>query len=744
MSGWNEANAAGPMGPGAVTLLEGASFCISSANGDMDPGSPQGAFFNDTRFIGEWNLTVNGSPIEALSAVTPDPHRAHFIGRVPATISGESTLLVERERSLEHGLTERITVRNHSLVEVECRLALVVDTDFADLFEVKEGRVSRRWTQSRRSERENLILESKWNGRSQGLVVICKGAQVQGRSLVADLVVPAHGERVWTISAAPHQGTAGTAHSESEGTKHRQTPNLFTPAEPSATLRRITEWRAAMPVADLGDDAVEKVIRRSQEDLGSLRIFDSAHPDRVVVAAGAPWFMALFGRDSLFASYMSLLLDPSLALGTLRTLADYQGKAVNPLTEEEPGRILHEVRLGVSTAEDLAGSGIYYGTADATPLFVAGLGELNRWGLEAEAVQDLLPAADKALEWIENYGDRDGDGFIEYERHTEQGLRNQGWKDSWDGINFADGSLAEPPIALCEVQAYSYSAYLGRALIALTNGDTATAQRCSAKAGALKRAFNDRFWLPDRGYFAIALDGDKRPVDSLASNMGHCLWTGIIDQDKAAAVVEHLMSPEMFTGWGIRTLASSMGAYNPASYHNGSVWPHDTTLAAAGMMRYGFVEQAQKVAYALLETADYFGGRLPELFCGLDRRSYPVPVPYPASCSPQAWASAAPVHLIRLLLRFDPILIWNELWLAPALPPGTRFRLDNVPFAGHARISLDVDMRNDSVQVQGLPEHVRLRLGARPPLSELFDLTSSKRSRAAGTENPAEPASGSQ
>ncbi|MDQ0925636.1 glycogen debranching enzyme [Pseudarthrobacter sp. W1I19] len=739
MSGWNAANAAGRMAPGAVTLLEGASFCISSANGDIDPGSPQGAFFNDTRFIGEWNLTVNGSPIEALSAVTPDPYRARFIGRVPATANAESTLLVERERSLEHGLTERVIVRNHSRVEAACRLVLVVDTDFADLFEVKEGRVSRSWTQSRRSEGDNLILESKWNGRSQGLVVTCKDAQVQGRGLAADLVVPAHGERAWTISATPHSGMAATANSASEGTKHGQTLNLVTDAEPSASIRRITEWRTAMPVADLGDDAVERVIRRSQEDLGSLRIFDSAHPDRVVVAAGAPWFMALFGRDSLFASYMSLLLDPSLALGTLRTLAEYQGRAVNPLTEEEPGRILHEVRLGVSTAEDLAGSGIYYGTADATPLFVAGLGELNRWGLEAEAVQELLPAADKALEWMENYGDRDGDGFIEYKRHTEQGLRNQGWKDSWDGINFADGSLAEPPIALCEVQAYSYSAYLGRALIALTNGDTAMAERCSAKAHALKRAFNDRFWLPDRGYFAVALDGDKRPVDSLASNMGHCLWTGIIDEDKAASVVEHLMSPEMFTGWGIRTLASSMGAYNPASYHNGSVWPHDTTLAAAGMMRYGFVEQAQKVAYALLEAADYFGGRLPELFCGLDRRSYPVPVPYPASCSPQAWASAAPVHLIRLLLRFDPILIWNELWLAPALPPGTHFRLDNVPFAGQARISLDVDMRNDSVQVHGLPKHVGLRLGGRPPLSELFDITGSRRSHTASRGKTPEP-----
>ena len=328
---------------------------------------------------------------------------------------------------------------------------------------------------------------------------------------------------------------------------------------------------------------------------------------------------------------------------------------------------------------------------------------------------------------MENYGDRDGDGFIEYQRYTDQGLLNQGWKDSWDGINFADGTLAESPIALCEVQAYAYTAYLGRALIALTNEDTDTAEVCAAKAAKLKQAFNEAFWLPDRGYFAVALDKHKKPVDALASNMGHCLWTGIIDQDKAADVVEHLMSPQMFTGWGIRTLSSEMGAYNPASYHNGSVWPHDSTIVAAGLMRYGFVEEAQRLAYGLLEAADYFGGRLPELFCGLDRERYPVPVPYPASCSPQAWASAAPVHLIRMLLRFDPILIWNELWLAPAFPPGTHFHLDNVPFAGHARISIDVDMNTESFRVEGLPDHVKLRIGSRPPLSDLFQITKSGR-----------------
>jgi glycogen debranching enzyme len=338
-------------------------------------------------------------------------------------------------------------------------------------------------------------------------------------------------------------------------------------------------------------------------------------------------------------------------------------------------------------------------------------------------MQELLPAADRALAWMEEYGDRDGDGFIEYQRKTDHGLRNQGWKDSGDGINFADGTLAEPPIALCEVQGYAYAAYIGRALIATINGDSATADACAAKAARLKEVFNDRFWLPERGYFAVALDGDKKPVDALASNMAHCLWAGIVDDDKAADVAGHLMSPEMFTGWGVRTLASTMGAYNPASYHNGSVWPHDNALAAAGLMRYGFVNEAQKIAYGLLEAAGHFDGRLPELFCGLDRGRYPAPVPYPASCSPQAWASAAPVQLIRSLLRFDPGLPWDELWLAPTLPTdNSRFHLENVPFSGDGRLSIHID--GGSVTVQGLPQGIVLRSEARPTLLELTKMSS--------------------
>jgi glycogen debranching enzyme len=712
MAGWNADNAAGPLGAGAVTLLEGSSFCISSETGDMFSDRPHGAFFHDTRFLAVWNLRINDGPIEALGATPKGPYRAIFIGRAPGRVGrADSPLMVERERVLGVNLTETITIHNYSRVPADCDVSLTADADFADLFEVKEGRQTRRWRETVSAQEHELLVESEWHGHRHGVAVISSEGTVEGHHLIFHPTIPAHGVWQQRITATPLLDGIPLVPGPGPGEK---------PADWEPEQRLLT-WRTSMPIANLDDGAVQRTILRSQEDLGSLRIFDPDHLDRTVVAAGAPWFMALFGRDSLLASLMSLLLDPSLAVGTLKTLADYQGKEVNPVTEEEPGRILHEVRLGASAGMLRGGRNVYYGTADATPLFVAILSELGRWGVAAETVKSLLPAADRALDWIQNYGDRDGDGFVEYQRRTEQGLVNQGWKDSWDGVSFADGTLAEPPIALCEVQAYTYGAYVGRALMALSMGDAGTARHWTEEAARLKEAFNERFWLPDRGYFAIALDGKKRPVDALASNMGHCLWMGIVDQDKAAQVADRLMSPEMFTGWGIRTLASSMGAYNPASYHNGSVWPHDSSLVAHGLMRYGFVEEAQKIAYGLFEAADFFGGRLPELFCGLDRAAYPEPIAYPSSCSPQAWAAAAPIHLIRVLMRFDPGLTWNELWIAPVLPPGFgQFHVDNIPFAGKARLQIDID--KDSVAVGGLPEYIKLHREPRPSLRELLNL----------------------
>jgi glycogen debranching enzyme len=421
---------------------------------------------------------------------------------------------------------------------------------------------------------------------------------------------------------------------------------------------------------------------------------------------------------------MLLPLDPSVALGTLQTLAQLQGNKTDELTEEEPGRILHEVRSGLDAEGALGGGNLYFGSIDATPLFVMLLGELRRWGLARHDVESLLPHADRALEWIERYGDRDGDGFVEYQRATDRGLVNQGWKDSFDSISFASGILAEPPIALSEVQGYVYAAYLARSHFAREAGDEEMAHHFGHKAAKLKQHFNEAFWLPDRGCYALALDADKRPVDSVASNMGHCLWTGIVDEDKAGSVAAHLLSPEMFTGFGVRTLSSKMGAYNPMSYHNGSVWPHDNAIVAAGLMRYGFVAEAQHIALGLLDASEQFGSRLPELFCGFERKDFDAPIPYPTSCTPQAWAAAAPLYLLRTLLRFDPWVPFGHVWCDPVVPEKLLpLRIERLHLEG-ATVAIDVD--RDGWHLEGLPENLELRAGARQPLTATpSDLTRS-------------------
>ena len=704
MAGWNADTAAGPVGAGTVTLVEGSCFCISAANGDIHSELPHGVFHEDTRILSGWSMTVNGQSLEPLAAETKEPYRALFIGRVPRGDGyADSPLIVERLREVADGVIEEITIRNYSGNPVECSVSVGVDSDFADLFEVKEARVQRRWEVVRGADGDSLIISAAWQDLRKAVLVRGRGAVATAGALTYQAVVPASGHWRTRLSVAP-----AAQKDVSRPVRHGT----------SQSDRRHQEWVAKIPRLQMTNRSIERTLRRSYDDLGALRIEDPAYPERIVVAAGAPWFMTLFGRDSLWASEMALPVDPSLALGTLQTLADRQGKVVDPVSEEEPGKILHEVRLGVSSGLALGGKSVYYGSVDATPQFVMTLASVSRWGFAKETIAALLPNADRALDWVRNYGDKDGDGFVEYCRLNDHGLLNQGWKDSWDGINFADGTLAEPPIALCEVQALVYSALQARAWMAYDGGDAGLAAQLTDEAAALKKRFNEAFWLPERGYFAVALDGRKRPVDACASNMGQCLWHGIIDDDKVPMVAERLMSPEMFSGWGVRTLATNMGAYNPASYHNGSVWPHDNAIIAAGLMRYGFVEEAQRIATALLEAADYSDGRLPELFCGFSREQVTEPVPYPTACSPQAWAATTPIMLITSLMRYDAHVSRGGFWMDPALPASYGdLHITNAPLAG-GRITIDITPSGPSVQ--GLPEGITFHREHRPWLSELI------------------------
>jgi glycogen debranching enzyme len=713
----------GRPGSGLVTLLEETTFCISEASGDIVPGGAQGLFFRDTRFISRLELRLDGELPEPVAVQPSDPFASTFLARrPPSPFQADSTLLVIRRRYVGNGMREDITLRNLGREPAAAHLTLAVSGDFADLFEVKEGRAGEggRGRRGRENEDAGDDLETRAvdgalrlrcrRGANVGLVTVTGTGDPSAAPglLTWQVVVPPGGCWTASVQVTPSLDGQEVASRYPEGE----------PIERSAPARRLADWRRRSPHLITSDERLAATFATSAEDLGSLRIFGHGATEQEsheVIAAGAPWFMTLFGRDSLITSWMMLPLDLSLALGTLRTLASLQGERENPLTEEQPGRILHETRSGRDASLALGGGSVYYGTADATPLFVMLLGELARWGLPRQAVDELLPHADRALDWITRYGDRDGDGFVEYQRATDQGLVNQGWKDSFDGITFDSGQIAEPPIALAEVQGYVYAAYRARAHFAAERGEAEAAQHWSGRAGKLRRDFNRAFWLPDRGYFALGLDRDKRPIDALGSNMGHCLWTGIVDREKAASVAGHLVSRPMFSGFGIRTLASGAAAYNPMSYHNGSVWPHDNAICAAGLMRYGFVPQAQQVATAILEAADRFGGRLPELFCGFDRCDFAAPVAYPTSCSPQAWAAAAPFLLLRTLLRFDPAVPSGKVWCAPAVPARLLpLRVEALHIAD-GMASVEVSRRG--WRVDDLPPGLRLIRRARSPLT---------------------------
>jgi glycogen debranching enzyme len=623
-----------------VTVVEGSTFCLSAGSGDITAGAAHGLFLQDARVLSQWELRVDGQPAAPLSVQQVEAFAARFVlRRVP-------NLLVVRERLVADGMRERITVDNFNGDPVTVTLDLYVAADFADLFLVKEGR-------------ENHLTTASAVGPG-GLVLLGRERSVSVRA--TEMPAVTSGLLSWhvTVPARGRWSAEVIVQASIDGMPVRPGFDSGEPLDQTGPARRVRAWRTANAKITATDQRVADVLRCSENDLGALRI-DGPRP---FVAAGAPWFMTLFGRDSLLTAWMALPLDSTLALGTLQTLAESQGTKNDPFTEEEPGRIVHELRRGPDSAALLGGSH-YYGTADATPLFVMLLAEAWRWGADEDAVRALLPAADAALSWVDGHGD-----FVTYKRATERGLANQGWKDSPDAINDAAGKLATPPVALCEVQGYAYAAWLARADLAEAFDEDAAKPR--ARAEALKERFAEAFWLPDRGWYAVALDRDRRPADALTSNAAHCLWTGIASDEHAATLVDRLSGNDMDSGFGLRTLAPAMGAYNPMSYHNGSVWPHDTAIAVAGLLRYahvpGAVELAHRLADGLIDAAGAFGGRLPELYCGFPRGEFAQPVPFPTSCSPQAWASAAPLLLVRSMLGLTPHVPRREVVTSPRLP----------------------------------------------------------------------------
>lgn len=683
---------------GTVTLVDGNTFMVSPPSGDLTGDGIDGLYMLDTRVLSRWQLSLDSQAVESISAVPRGPFSVSLVGRAASEDHAESDLAVIRGRHVGRGLREDLELRYFGLKPRDVVVGLDVASDFASLFEVKGGHAGPDTNGSLSLCDRQLLVEPTGTGPVAAVHVSFTRSP--------DRLV---GSRVeWDVHLEPADTFALCSEISIRVSDHDllASHRCGEPVDDTVPVSRLALWRSSVPRIFSDDQKLTLATSQAVEDLGSLRIFDPDHAERVVVAAGAPWFMTLFGRDSLFTAWMALLVDHQLACGVLASLTDNQGRVEDPETEEQPGRILHEVRYDHQSARLLGGANIYYGTVDATPLFVMLVAELARWSGRSETVEPFLPAVDRALKWMEKIADRDGDGFLEYHRPTGAGLANQGWKDSWDGIRYGDGSVASSPIALCEVQAYAYAAYQGRADLAELCGDPALARAWSAKAEAMRARFDEAFWLADKDWYAIGLDPQKRPIDSLTSNLGHCLWAGIVDQDKSALIADKLTSSAMFTGWGVRTLATGTAGYNPLSYHCGSVWPHDTAITVAGLARYGHDEAVGHIFRGLIDAAAAGGGRLPELFAGFDRGDLPAPVPYPASCSPQAWAAASPLLLVRAVLGLEPDLIRKRVHLRPRLPAGmTRLAIDGLPLGGG---KVRIEVAPDLIEVDGLPEDVEL------------------------------------
>jgi glycogen debranching enzyme len=649
-----------------VSSLQGSTFVVSDRSGDVDasPSEPQGLFYHDTRFLSKWKLTLDGEGLSALS--TDDVHYSFaqfFLVRGTGTVYTDSSVSVLRQRVVGDGFHEDVTVMNHGREPIEVEVRIDAGADFADLFEVKDA-LTKKGTSSQHVEDGKIVLRYTRERylRETWISTTAREAELDEQGITFRIRMEPHGS--WSTCLEVVPALSGDP-DPLERPRYRH-GDVDAKPEGAASLE---EWLAGAPSLESGWRPLEEVYARSLVDLAALRFYPAVlREGQAVPAAGLPWFMALFGRDSLITSYQALPFVPDLAQATLISLALFQSTGDDAFRDAEPGKILHELRFGELTAFEERPHSPYYGSVDSTPLFLIVLDEYERWTGDGDLVQRFEGEARVALQWIDRYGDLDGDGYVEYQRrNTESGLDNQCWKDSHTSIVDRQGALAAPPRAVCEIQGYVYDAKRRCARLAREIWkDEDLAARLEQEARELKERFNRDFWVDGLDCFALALDGQKRQMDSITSNIGHLLWSGIVDENKAGAVARHLVGPGLFSGWGVRTMSCDEVTYNPIAYHLGTVWPHDNSLIAAGLARYGYREEAARISAALLEAATYFDGRLPEAFAGYPREATRFPVEYPTACSPQAWASGTPLLLIRTLLGLDAD--GDELRSDPHLP----------------------------------------------------------------------------
>lgn len=634
-----------------VSLLDGNTFVVSDRLGDLtaQAGREHGFLSEDTRFLSRFVLRVDGGQLDRLGFAQDHHFAAQFYLTPHVGPEEEAPCSVIRRRCVDRVWIEEITIVNHRRDTRTVRVELEVDADFADLFEVKDGAIAARelsWHTDR-----NALIIAYANGEFRRSVTIASDqpAEISRHGFTYSLELKRGGRWTVALRITPLAAQSGRLSAA------RSVPGSLADVR-LAKARELDHWLARAPALDAENRDIARTYRASLTDLAALRLQPDLSDTATLPAAGLPWFMALFGRDSLITSFQALPYLPTLAANTLRVLARRQADTRDDFHEQDPGKILHELRLGELTATGVRPHSPYYGSADATPLFVILLDEYHRWTGDDALVRELERNARAALAWTEEAGDLDGDGYVEYERRNlDTGLINQCWKDSWDAIQFADGILAKGPIATCEIQGYVYDARRRAARLARDVwGDTAYAERLETLASTLRSRFDADYWIPERGFHALALDGDKRQVDSLTSNIGHLLWSGIIDDDQAAASAERLVDRRLYSGWGVRTLSTTEAGYNPLGYHTGTVWPHENSLIVAGLARYGCTDAATEIAGAILAAAPYFEHRLPEVFAGYPTELTSVPVAFPTASRPQAWAAGAPLMLLTTLLDLQP------------------------------------------------------------------------------------------
>ena len=673
-----------------LTLIDGKTFLSTTVSGDiMPPGAPDVGFFHDdTRFLSRLELKVAGSRTVVLSS----SEEKTFASKIELTTGSlsqinsfdlpENTVHIRRQQLLASGLLyDSITFSNFNLSDAELVIEIAFEADFVDVFQVRGcGR-------QRSGHYYKPIVQDDC------LLFFYKGLDNVVRETVVRFQTPPDqiennvARWHWKIPATQFRELLNTVSCRVSGEIARPVPKSVVQGfrERREAFRH---WEEDSTSFESSNGIFDEAMRTCIADFHALQI---PNGNEHIVAAGIPWFATMFGRDSLIAGYQALLLNPRLAAETLRVLGRFQGKEFNDWLDEEPGKIPHEYRSGEMTRSGEMPFGPYYGTVDATPLFLVLLSETFNWTGDEQLVKELLPNAHAALKWIESYGDLDRDGLVEYKKRSPKGLTNQGWKDSWDANMHRDGSVADPPIALVEVQGYCYEAQYRMAQLLRHFGETEYADRLRGRATELAKKIEESFWMESESFYAMGLDAKKRQLQVISSNAGHLLFTRAINRERAKLVVQRFMRDDMESGWGWRTLASSERVFNPLSYHRGSVWPHDNSLVAHGMALYGFRAPVQKVFDSLFRAALTFRDyRLPELFCGVQRHEHDEPVHYPVSCSPQAWASGSFFLLLTSILGLRPSAWRKELNIVnPVLPNWLDFlHIKNLRI-GESRVTLE-------------------------------------------------------